>query len=158
MGRIAPTRSSDSPSRLLSPQAGCIGVEALGFGNWIDAAQLPVSGEPITYFGAAVPIQDIATLSAITFISLAFTESTRGAESDAMKVNCIVVQRRDAARRSHSPPIFTVVCRREPLSLCRSFPRSPQRIYPGGAFDPMGLSKDAKGFEERKIKEVKNGR
>ena len=34
----------------------------------------------------------------------------------------------------------------------------PERIYPGGTFDPMGLSKDTAGFAERKIKEVKNGR
>ena len=33
-----------------------------------------------------------------------------------------------------------------------------KRIYPGGSFDPMGMSKDAKAFEEAKLKEIKNGR
>lgn len=33
-----------------------------------------------------------------------------------------------------------------------------KRLYPGGQFDPMGMSKDAKTFEERKLKEIKNGR
>ena len=32
-----------------------------------------------------------------------------------------------------------------------------KRMYPGGAFDPMGMSKGA-DFESRKLKEVKNGR
>jgi light-harvesting complex I chlorophyll a/b binding protein 1 len=32
------------------------------------------------------------------------------------------------------------------------------RCYPGGAFDPLGFSKDAKNFESMKLKEVKNGR
>jgi light-harvesting complex I chlorophyll a/b binding protein 1 len=32
-----------------------------------------------------------------------------------------------------------------------------KRLYPGGAFDPMGFSKGA-DFEEKKLKEIKNGR
>lgn len=33
-----------------------------------------------------------------------------------------------------------------------------KRRYPGGAFDPLGFSKDPKAFETYKLKEVKNGR
>lgn len=51
--------SSSPPDPLLPlapppSQAGIIGVEALGYGNWLDAAEWPVSGAPITYFGNPV--------------------------------------------------------------------------------------------------------
>ncbi len=37
-------------------------------------------------------------------------------------------------------------------------PEAIKRVYPGGAFDPLGFAKDASKLDELKLKEVKNGR
>ncbi len=36
-------------------------------------------------------------------------------------------------------------------------PDTEKRKYPGGAFDPLGFSKNPASFEEYKLKEIKNG-
>eukprot|EP01025_Chloroclados_australasicus_P002560 TRINITY_DN1058_c0_g1_i10.p1 TRINITY_DN1058_c0_g1~~TRINITY_DN1058_c0_g1_i10.p1 ORF type:complete len:268 (+),score=42.23 TRINITY_DN1058_c0_g1_i10:102-806(+) len=43
--------------------------------------------------------------------------------------------------------------------VLRGMQEDPEkRIYPGGAFDPAGFSKNSETFEKMKLREVKNGR
>eukprot|EP01023_Acetabularia_acetabulum_P005837 TRINITY_DN123_c0_g2_i3.p1 TRINITY_DN123_c0_g2~~TRINITY_DN123_c0_g2_i3.p1 ORF type:complete len:413 (+),score=88.12 TRINITY_DN123_c0_g2_i3:169-1239(+) len=45
------------------------------------------------------------------------------------------------------------------VEVLRGSQEDPEkRVYPGGAFDPAGFSKNADSFEMMKLKEVKNGR
>jgi light-harvesting complex I chlorophyll a/b binding protein 1 len=64
--------------------AGCLGVEALGFGNWYDAPLWAINGGNATWFGVNVPF-DLNTLLAIEFVAMAAAESRRGDEPDAEK-------------------------------------------------------------------------
>ena len=96
--------------------AGCLAVELGGYGTWIEAAQWPVSGAPLTYFGNEVPI-NLGAVVAIEVLSMAYLEVARNGETDPVK-----------------------------------------RCYPGGPFDPLGLSKDADYFMTMKKKEIANGR
>uniref|UniRef100_UPI003003A6D3 Light-harvesting protein of photosystem I Lhca1 n=1 Tax=Coelastrella TaxID=75800 RepID=UPI003003A6D3 len=64
--------------------AGCLGVEALGFGNWYDAPLWAINGGSPTWFGISVPF-DLNTLLAVEFVAMAAAESRRGDETDAAK-------------------------------------------------------------------------
>jgi len=94
---------------------GILGVELLGYGNFIDAPLAMAKGENSFYFGADLGPATFVNTAAVQVFLMAFAEGKR-ASADA-----------------------------------------EQRMYPGGAFDPMGFSKGA-DFEEKKLKEIKNGR
>jgi len=64
--------------------AGCLGVEALGQGNWYDAPLWAVNGGSPTWFGITVPF-DLNTLLAIEFVAMAAAETRRGDETDPVK-------------------------------------------------------------------------
>jgi len=60
--------------------AGVIGVEAMGYGSWLDA---PVAAQQ-TYMGNAVPF-DLPTLLGIEFVAMAYLEAKRNEETDPVK-------------------------------------------------------------------------
>ena len=64
--------------------AGCLAVEALGFGNWFDAPLWAINGGKATWFGIDVPF-DLNSLLAFEFVAMAAAESQRGNEADAAK-------------------------------------------------------------------------
>ena len=62
-----------------------MGVEDLGYGSWITAAEgMPYGEVPLTYFGNPVPF-DLTTVNAILVLSIAWAESARSNEKDAIK-------------------------------------------------------------------------
>lgn len=69
-------RLKQRPRFRLAGAAGCLAVEALGYGNWVDAQAWAVNGGSATYFGATNPL-DLNTLIAIQFIGFAIAESRR---------------------------------------------------------------------------------
>ena len=66
-------------------QAGIMAVEDLGYGSWLDAAEgMPYGTVPLTYFGNPVPF-DLVAVNAVFAVSMAWVESARSNEKDAMK-------------------------------------------------------------------------
>ena len=63
---------------------GCLGVEALGFGNWFDAPLWAVNGTAPTYFGVTVPF-NITTIILVEVVLMAGVELLRGSEQDGEK-------------------------------------------------------------------------
>ena len=75
---------ADTTVRTLSVmQAGCWGVEALGFGTWQDAPLKALGGNE-TYFGKEIPIP-LPALAGIEFFVMAYIESARSSETDRTK-------------------------------------------------------------------------
>jgi light-harvesting complex I chlorophyll a/b binding protein 1 len=68
--------------------AGVIGVEVLGYGNWMDGPKWAMASAAVdakaTYFGVEVPF-NLATLAAIEFLLFAFVEAKRSEETDQVK-------------------------------------------------------------------------
>ena len=95
--------------------AGMLSVEALGYGNWIDAPMTMVNGGNSTYFGADLGPATFNNTAAVEIAMMAFAEGKRASQTDPEK-----------------------------------------RCYPGGSFDPMGMSKG--DLDTLKLKEIKNGR
>merc|ERR1719408_322467 len=81
--------------------AGCLAVELLGQGTWIDAPKWAVTGGVPEYLGVANPLLNLPAIALIQLVAMAYIELKRTAVDDVEK-----------------------------------------RLYPGGAFDPLGFAKD----------------
>lgn len=105
-----------------------IAVEALGFGDWISAAVVPSP----TYFGApaSLPLFGLSHSQSLG-VAVPFDAKT------VVAIEVVAMAWAESARQNQTD--------------------ASKRCYPGGSFDPMGMSKDAKNFETMKLKEIKNG-
>merc|ERR1719230_209307 len=98
--------------------AGCLAVELLGQGSWIDAPKWAVTGGVPEYLGVANPLLNLPAIALIQLVAMAYIELKRTAVDDVEK-----------------------------------------RLYPGGAFDPLGFAKDGGAkLTDLKEKEIANGR
>merc|ERR1719408_506339 len=97
--------------------AGCLAVELLGQGSWIDAPKWAVTGGVPEYLGVANPLLNLPAIALIQLVAMAYIELKRTAVDDVEK-----------------------------------------RLYPGGAFDPLGFAKDGGAkLTDLKEKELANG-
>merc|ERR1712127_434291 len=86
LGKDAKTLARFQEAELLNGRwamlgaAGVIGVEAMGYGSWLDA---PIA-DTQTYMGTQVPF-DLPTLLGIEFVAMAYLEAKRNEQTDPVK-------------------------------------------------------------------------